>query len=139
LFYRLKMLSVIATAGSVALSSPALACMAPPPPFNPAVQHSDLVLLGSVSNDVRSGRDYRDAQVAVRRVVAGTYDHKTYAIDHFLFDGSGMCALGPIPKKGDRLVVYLRRTKSRETGLQGFLLLRDAAKVDRRLPQTEAR
>ena len=130
---RLSIRVIVAIAGSVCLGSPSLACTAPPPPFNPSVQRADLVLLGSVTNDVRAGRNYRDAQVAVKNVVAGTYGRKTYALDHFLFDGSGMCALGPIPKKGDALVIYLLRNGNHEPSLQGFLLLRDATKVDRRL------
>ena len=116
--------------GAACLTSVSLACTASPPPFNPSVKRADVVLLGDVMNEVR---DNEDAQVAVKRVVAGTYPHRNYTLDHFCFDGSGMCALGPGPSKGDALVIYLLRDGKGRLDLQGFLLLREARKVDRRL------
>lgn len=116
----------------VGFAAPAFCCVVAPSPFDPARQHSDVVLVGTVANEVMVRKRASDARVALSRVVVGAYSGQTYEISHFVFDGSGMCPRGPQPRKGDRIVLYLRQG-AQGLALQGFLRFEDAKRVDKRL------
>ena len=109
-------------------SNPAAACVVPTPPFEPMAQPSDTVLLGRVVNRIDMNGRVR-AEIAVQRVISGSYKAKSYGLEWRLYDGPGMCPPnGPNLKQGDEVVVYLQSGVVR-----GWMFPRHAAATDMRL------
>lgn len=123
---------------AAALGGPAFACSSPTEfPYDPTEVPSDAVIEGIVTSVEPS--DYRPyANLNVSQVFVGTYPARTYRLEWWIYDASGMCEPpGPAVKVGNRVRIYLYRSDG-QIKAQGWVLTDEYPKSKDQIQKDQA-
>lgn len=125
----MKSIAALALAAGALLWAPqAVACRIAVG-FDPMAQRADVIVHGRVLNQVGAS-GFVFADIAVERALVGAFPDRSYRLSWHVYDGRGLCPPpGPDLRKGDEVVVYLKRDSGRFQA-QGWMPPQRAIEAD---------